>query len=41
MPLLVEDMPEFSFTDRHKLAVEILKPRDLEKGILDYGKLVE
>ena len=38
---MVEDLVEFEFDDRQFLNVEILKPRNLEKGILDYGRLVD
>jgi hypothetical protein len=37
----VEDLTEFLFTDRENLTCEILKPRNLEKGILDFGRLVD
>jgi hypothetical protein len=38
---MVEELPEFTFSNRSNLTYEILKSRNLELGILDFGRLID
>ena len=38
---MVEDLTEFLFSNRSNLTCDIIKPRDLELGILDFGRLID
>ena len=38
---MVEELSEFTFSNRSNLTYEILKPRNLELGILDFGRLID